>query len=81
MCPVFKKGDKTECSNYRGISLMSHAFKVYERILEKRLRGHVEPKLGEWQSGFRLRRGTADSPSKLFLKKVGNEMRINILLF
>ena len=39
---------------------MSHAFKVYERILEKRLRGHVEPKLGEWQSGFRSGRGTAD---------------------
>ena len=38
MCPVFKKGDKTECSNYRGMSLMSHALKVYERILEKRLR-------------------------------------------
>ena len=60
MCPVFKKGDKTVCSNYRGISLMSHTFKVYERILEKRLRGHVESKLGEWQSGFRSGRGTAD---------------------
>ena len=59
MC-CFKKSDKTECSNYRGISLMSHAFKVYERILEKRLRGHVEPKLGEWQSGFRSGRGTVD---------------------
>ena len=39
---------------------MSHAFKVYERILEKRLRACVEPKLGEWQSGFRKGRGTSD---------------------
>ena len=60
MCPIYKKGDKTECSNYRGISLMSHAFKVYERVLEKRLRAYVEPKLGEWQSGFRKGRGTSD---------------------
>ena len=52
MCPIYKKGDKDECSNYRGVSLMSHAFKVHERILEKRLRVCVEPKLGEWQSGF-----------------------------
>ena len=60
ICPLNKKGDKTECSNYRGISLMSHSFKVYERILEKRLREYIEPKLGEWQSGFRSGRGTSD---------------------
>ena len=60
MCPVYKKGNKTKCSNFRGISLMSHTSKVYERILEKQLRGHVEPKLGEWQSGFRPGRGTSD---------------------
>ena len=60
ICPIYKRGDKTECSNYRGISLMSHAFKVYERILEKRLRVYIEPKLGEWQNGFRPGRGTSD---------------------
>ena len=60
ICPIYKKGDKTNCNNYRGISLMSHAYKVYERILENRLREHVEPKLGEWQNGFRPGRGTTD---------------------
>ena len=39
---------------------MSHTFKVYERILEKCLRRYAEPKLGEWQSGFRPGRGTSD---------------------
>ena len=39
---------------------MSHTFKVYERILERRLRGCVEYKLGEWQNGFRPGRGTND---------------------
>ena len=33
---------------------------MYERILERRLRGCVEYKLGEWQNGFRPGRGTND---------------------
>ena len=34
--PVHKKGDRTECNNYRAISLLSHAGKIYERIFELR---------------------------------------------
>lgn len=60
VCPVFKKGDRGDCSNYRGISLLPHAMKLYERILEKRLRTEVEDKLNEAQYGFRPGRGTTD---------------------
>ena len=54
ICPIYKEGDKSKCNNYRGISLVSHAFDVYERILVKKkgLRNSIEPKLGEWQSVF-----------------------------
>ena len=39
ICPVFKnKGDRAECGNYRGISLLPHITKIYERILERTLR-------------------------------------------
>jgi len=31
--PLFKKGSKTRCSNYRPVSLTSHIMKVLERIL------------------------------------------------
>ena len=39
---------------------MPHALKVYERMLEGRLRECIEEKLGEWQHGFRPDRGTID---------------------
>ena len=60
VCPIHKKGEKCHCANYRGISLLSHVSKIYERILEKRLRTKVEEKLGEWHHGFRPGRGTTD---------------------
>ena len=60
ICPVFKKGDKLDCANYRAISLLPHISKIYERILERRLRVIVEDKLAEWQHGFRPNRSTTD---------------------
>ena len=51
--PLYKKGDKRECGNYRGISLLCAACKVYEKVLEKRLRRVTEHQLNDSQSGFR----------------------------
>ena len=44
MCiPICKnKGDAQCCGNYRGIKLMSHTMKVWEGIIEARLRDRVE---------------------------------------
>ena len=35
--PLFKKGDRRVCSNYRGITLLSLPGKVYSRVLERRI--------------------------------------------
>ncbi|KAK3510349.1 hypothetical protein QTP70_004936 [Hemibagrus guttatus] len=58
--PLFKKGDWRVCSNYRGITLLSLPGKVYSRILERRVRPLVEPRIQEGHCGFRPCRGTLD---------------------
>ncbi|KAK3533462.1 hypothetical protein QTP70_022244 [Hemibagrus guttatus] len=44
--PLFKKGDRRVCSNYRGITLLSLPGKVYSRVLERRVRPVLE---GSWK--------------------------------
>ncbi|KAK3520456.1 hypothetical protein QTP70_024071 [Hemibagrus guttatus] len=58
--PLFKKGDRRVCSNYRGITLLSLPGKVYSRVLERRVRPLVEPRIQEEQCGFQPSRGTLD---------------------
>lgn len=60
LLPLFKKGDSGVCSNYRGITILSTVLKVYERILEKRLKNKIDCHLEESQSAFRKGRGVQD---------------------
>ena len=58
---IYKKGDRTECGNYRGISLLSAAGKIFARILLNRLSSHITPEVvPETQCGFRSNRSTVD---------------------
>ena len=50
--PIYKKGDCKECTNYRGISLLSLPGKMYAKCLEKKCREIVESKLEDCQCGF-----------------------------
>ncbi len=57
--PLYKgKGSRSECSSYRGISLLSVPGKVYQRIL--RLVEVTEGNVSEEQEGFRKGRGCVD---------------------
>lgn len=58
--PIYKKKDKLDCGNYRGISLLSHAGKVFAIVLQQRILGRTEEILSEAQAGFRPGRSTVD---------------------
>ena len=58
--PIFKKGDRKQCTNYRGISLLSLPGKVYAKCLERKCREIVKSKLEDGQCGFRPSRSTTD---------------------
>ena len=53
-----QKGDALECGNYRGIKLLEIALKVYERVIERRIRERVH--IHSNQFGFMPGRGTID---------------------
>ena len=58
--PLYKKGDKSECRNYRGISLVSVGSKLLSNMILFRLRHSVDKVLREEQCGFRKGRGCVD---------------------
>src|SRR5580692_7598626 len=59
VCVYKGKGDALNCGFYRGIKLLDQVMKVFERILETRLRSKV--KLDDMQFGFRPGKGTTDA--------------------
>ena len=60
LIPLYKgKGDPLECGSYRGIKLLEHGMKVFERVLERRLRSKVN--ISETQFGFMPGKGTTDA--------------------
>ena len=60
LIPIYKnKGDAQCCGNYRKIKLMGHTMKVWERIIEARLRYSVE--IGKQHYEFMLGKGTTDA--------------------
>ena len=60
LVPLYKgKGDIKKCGNYRGIKLMSHTMKLWERVIEARIRKEVT--IVEQQLGFMPGRSTTDA--------------------
>ena len=59
---IYKKGDSSLCDNYRPISLLCVAYKLFSAILLRRIqRGGAEDRLSKTQFGFRRHRGTEDA--------------------
>jgi hypothetical protein len=78
--PIYKKGDKTDCSNYRGISLLSTENKILSNILLSRLTPYVDEIVGDHHCGFRRNRSTTDQIFciRQILEKNGSKMGLYI---
>jgi hypothetical protein len=57
---IHKKGDKTDCNNYRCISHLLTTYKSLSSILLSRLIPYAEEIMGDYYCGFRRNRSTAD---------------------
>ena len=52
------KNDQLQCRSYRGIRLIEHALKIFEKVVEKRLRQTLKIDI---QFGFMRGRSTTDA--------------------
>lgn len=61
--PIWKRGERREPGNYRGVTMTSTGYKIYANILNRRLVKEMDEQEG-WcrtQAGFRKGRGTVEN--------------------
>jgi len=76
--PIYKKGDKTDCSNYRHVSLLPTTYKIVFNILLSRLTPYAEEIIGDHQCGFQRNRPTTDHilyVRQILIKKNRNSLK------
>jgi len=84
--PLFKKGDKTEISNYRPISILSSFSKILEKVMFNQLQNHLNNYkiLVEEQFGFRSNFTTNNAIYKLVnesLITLNNKLMVGVIFF
>ena len=71
--PIYKKNDTTDCSNYRGISLLPNTYKIFSNNLFSKLASYSKKIIWGHQCGF----DTTGQPLIIYsaffkyLKKIG----------
>ena len=75
VCPIYKKSDKTQCANYRPISLLSNLSKVFERVMYNRIDKFLEDNniIYDLQYGFRKKHSTNHALLSI-VEKIRNNM-------
>jgi hypothetical protein len=75
--PIYKKGDKTDCNNYKGISLLPTTYQMLSNIMLSKLIPYAEEIMEDHQCGFRSNRANTDHIFciRQILEKNGNTMR------
>ena len=82
--PIYTKDDKTDCSNYRGISLLLTTYKIFSSILLSRLTPYAEEIIGDYQREFRRNMSTTDHIfciHSILDKKMGTQRNSALALY
>jgi hypothetical protein len=58
--PIYMKGDKTDCSNYKVISLLPTTYKILSNIQLSRLTPYAEEIMRDHRREFQHKRSTTD---------------------
>jgi len=58
--PIFKKGDRREPKNYRGISILNTCYKIHSKILNMKLQKYSEVFMTGTQNGFQKGQSCTD---------------------
>jgi hypothetical protein len=60
-----QRGDKTDCSNYRGMLLLSPSYNILSNIFLSRPIPYADEIIGDHQCDFRCNRSTTDIGEKM----------------
>ena len=68
--PIYKKGDRDLCENYRGIALGNGAYKILVNHILGKIKPYIEKITSDYQNGFRDERSVTDN---IFALKIIDE--------
>jgi hypothetical protein len=63
ICPIYKKGDPLE--NSRSITLANVGYKIFSKVLFRKLEPVVKENIGKYQCGFTAGKSTRDRINNL----------------
>ena len=81
MIPIEKKIEATDCSDFKTISLICHASKIFLGILKKSNTSKADEYLGKDQYGFRRGSGTIEAIAAMRIiceKSLEHDQEVNI---
>ena len=58
--PLFKKGDRMRCENYRGLAILTIGYKILAGVLYQMLLPYCAEIIGQYQAGFSPGKSTID---------------------
>lgn len=60
ICPIYKKGDKMDTKNYRGIALLNTCYNILSTAILHRLEIYSKDIIGKYKTGFMKGKSTTD---------------------